>query len=98
MSKCNVAFDTTSADHEATGKLLQSYIGDFLQYQPGFIESWLQERVDETGFLHFARWRQEADFRAFAALAQTHPDLPALRALKPVPGFYRPVTRFNGRR
>ena len=61
-----VTFETKPANHDEAFELLDKYIDEFLRIQPGFIESRLNEREDGDGYLHFARWEKEADFRAFA--------------------------------
>ncbi len=72
---------------EALGKI-GDYIASFLSRQPGFIESRLLRSHDGSRIVHYARWASEADFRTFAGKAQSHPDLPALRAYKPSAGFF----------
>ena len=90
-----VSFETTEANHASARSLIDSYVGDFLSKQPGFIESWLTEKTEGPGLLHFARWKSEADFRAFAEKAQSHPDLDQIRAFSPSAGFYHPVARYS---
>lgn len=90
-----VSFDTTPENHEEARALIGSYVRDFLSQQPGFLESWLNEKKEGTGLLHFARWREEADFRAFAEIASGHPDLPKMREFQPSANFYRPLERFG---
>ena len=83
-----VTFETKPGNHQQAFVLLDEYIDGFLRHQPGFIESRLNEREDETGYLHFARWKKESDFRAFAEKAQTHPLLGELRQLNSKANFY----------
>jgi len=90
-----VRFETNTEDHDSARALIDSYIGDFLALQPGFIEIWLTEGADGAGLLHFARWQREEDFRAFAEKARSHPDLDKIRAFSPSPAFYRPVARYG---
>ena len=68
-----VRFETTPDNHAEALRVLDKYIDGFLRMQPGFIESRLNEREDSGGYLHFARWENEADFRAFAEKAKSHP-------------------------
>ena len=65
-----VTFETTPDNHGEALQVLDEYIDNFLKIQPGFIDSKLNEREDRGGYLHFARWRNEADFRAFAEKAK----------------------------
>ena len=90
-----VNFETTAENHGHALKLLDEYIETFLRVQPGFIESWLIESQDGGGYLHFARWRHESDFRAFAEKAQNHPLLPEIRSLNSKPSFYKPVKHYE---
>lgn len=83
-----VIFETTPEQHDKTFRLLDEYIDGFLRLQPGFIESRLNEKQDGTGFLHYARWQQESDFRAFAGKAQEHPLLLEIRLLNASANFY----------
>ena len=79
-----VTFETTPDNHAKALSLLDEYIAGFLSRQPGFIESRLNERADGHGYLHFARWQKEADFRAFAEKAADHPLLPEIRQLRSI--------------
>ncbi len=83
-----VTFETSPDNHGEALRLLDEYVGGFLATQPGFIESRLVERQEGSGFLHFARWQQESDFRAFAELAKDHPLLPEIRQFNPSAHFY----------
>ena len=60
------------------------------------LESWLNEKTEGSGLLHYARWQREEDFRAFAEKAQGHPDLPAIREFTPSATFYRSIRQFKG--
>jgi len=91
-----VAFETTPDNHDQAVALIGNYVGDFLSRQPGFIESWLNEKTEGSGLLHYARWQREEDFRAFAEKAQGHPDLPAIREFTPSATFYRSIRQFKG--
>jgi heme-degrading monooxygenase HmoA len=83
-----VTFETDQQNHAEAKELIGAYIKDFLSQQPGFIESKLHENRKATGLLHYARWKREADFRAFAEIASAHPALSALRKFKPNANFY----------
>lgn len=84
-----VTFETSPENHQKAARLLDEYIDSFLRVQPGFIESRLNERDDASGFLHFARWEQESDFRAFAEKAKDHPLLPQIREFNANASFYQ---------
>lgn len=90
-----VRFSTEPAEQPRALEEISAYIDTFLRLQPGFLGSFLQRDDDGREVLHFARWRAEADFRAFAAAAQQHPALPALRRYQPAAQFYRGVSRFD---
>lgn len=89
-----VTFETNPDNHDEALELLDKYIDEFLRIQTGFIESRLNERDDSCGYLHFARWRTEADFRAFADKAKNHPLLPAIRQFNASATFYRASRRY----
>lgn len=91
-----VTFETTPENHQQALRLLDEYIDSFLRLQPGFIESRLNEREDGGGFLHFARWEQESDFRAFADKAREHPLLPAIREFNASASFYQASRHYVG--
>ena len=90
-----VDFETTSTNHGHALELLDEYIDTFLRVQPGFIESWLSEKQIDRGYLHFARWRHESDFRAFAEKAQKHPLLTKIKSLNSSPSFYKPIRYYE---
>ena len=83
-----VTFRTTPDNHADALTLLDEYIDGFLRKQPGFIESRLNESNEGSGYLHYARWVREADFRAFAEKAQGHELLPEIRKLDASAEFY----------
>ena len=83
-----VTFETTQDNHTQAREVIDEYIRDFLSQQPGFIESRLHEQRQDTGLLHYARWKTEADFRAFAEIAASHPALPQIRKFSPNANFY----------
>lgn len=89
-----VTFETTPDNHADARRLLDEYIDGFLRVQPGFIESRLNERADESGYLHFARWARESDFRVFADKAKDHPLLPAIREFNGNAVFYRAAEHY----
>lgn len=91
-----VTFETLPEKHQEAFRLLDEYIDGFLRIQPGFIESRLNEREDGSGFLHFARWEKESDFRVFAAKAVDHPLLPAIRELDASANFYHASRHYSG--
>ena len=91
-----VTFETTPDNHGEARQVLDEYIGSFLSIQPGFIDSRLNEREDRGGYLHFARWRNEADFRAFAEKAKNHPLLPKIRQFDASATFYQAVRHYTG--
>ncbi|NQV63993.1 MAG: hypothetical protein HQ497_01390 [SAR86 cluster bacterium] len=90
-----VTFDTSADNHVSAKHLLNEYIEGFLCQQDGFIESWLNEREDNGGYLHFARWEKESNFRAFAAKAKDHPLLPAIREFNGSAVFYNDVGHYR---
>lgn len=90
-----VTFETTQHNHAEAARLLNEYIDGFLCEQPGFIESWLNERDDASGYLHFARWQKESDFRDFADKAKDHPLLPAIREFNGSAAFYRDIQHYQ---
>jgi heme-degrading monooxygenase HmoA len=91
-----VTFETTPDKHVEALQVLDEYIDRFLSIQPGFIESSLNEREDGHGYLHFARWENEADFRAFAEKAKNHPLLPKIRQFDASASFYQAVRHYTG--
>ena len=91
-----VRFETTPDNHAEALQVLDEYIDGFLKMQPGFIESRLNEREDRGGYLHFARWENETDFRAFAEKAKSHPLLPKIRQFDASANFYRTVRYHTG--
>lgn len=93
-----VSFTTSQENHAAARDLIHRYIHSFLSIQPGFIESFLNENLEEGGLLHFARWQSEADFRAFADKAAVHPDLEEIRRFSPKPAFYFVSARYGDAR
>ena len=88
-----VLFDTSPEQHSEVLALLHRYINEFLKLQPGFIESRLNEKLDGSGYMHFARWQTESAFRAFADKAQSHPLLPEIRKIDASASFYQ-VARY----
>ena len=91
-----VTFETTPEKHAEAFKILDEYIDSFLSLQSGFIESRLNEREDGRGYLHFARWRNEADFRAFAAKSKNHRLLPKIRQFDANATFYKSISHYTG--
>lgn len=91
-----VTFETTSENHQKALRLLDEYIDGFLCIQPGFIESRLNERDDASDYLHFSRWKQESDFRAFAEKAKDHPLLPQIREFNASASFYQASRHYVG--
>ena len=91
-----VTFATTLDNHGEALQVLDEYIDTFLSIQPGFIDSRLNEQEDCGGYLHFARWRKESDFRAFAEKAKNHSLLPKIRQFDPSATFYRTVGHYTG--
>jgi len=89
-----VTFNTTLDIHSEVYQLLDEYIDSFLRHQPGFIDSRLNESEDGEGFLHFARWQKESDFRTFADKAKDHPLLPAIRKLDASAAFYHTAKHY----
>ena len=89
-----VTFNTTPDIHSEVYQSLDEYIDGFLRHQPGFIDSRLNEREDGDGYLHFARWQKESDFRAFANKAKDHPLSPAIRKLDASAAFYRTAKHY----
>lgn len=81
-----VDFQSAPSELQQSLRLLSDYIGSFLNTHAGFLESFLQHD-DNGAIVHVARWRSEADFRAFAEAAQNHPDLLELRKLNPKARF-----------
>ncbi len=72
-----------------------AYVDEFLRLQDGFLGSELLQDGSGTAVVHVARWRSEPDFRAFAAQAQSHPDLPKLRRYQPVATFHSVWQRYQ---
>ena len=91
-----VTFETIPDKHAEALEILDEYIDSFLSLQPGFIESMLNEREDGRGYLHFARWRNESDFRAFAAKSKNHRLLPKIRQFHANATFYQSVSHYTG--
>jgi heme-degrading monooxygenase HmoA len=91
-----VTFETTPDKHGEAFQVLNEYIDSFLSIQPGFIDSRLNEREDRGGYLHFARWRNESDFRAFAEKAKNHPLRPKIRQFDASATFYQAVRHYTG--
>jgi len=91
-----VTFQTTPDNHGEALQVLDEYIDGFLSIQPGFIESRLNEQEDGCGYLHFARWKNESDFRTFAKKAKNHPLLPKIRQFDASATFYQAARHYMG--
>ncbi len=90
-----VNFTTTSDNQAEALKRIGDYVESFLSRQPGFVESHLHAGLDGNSIVHYARWESEADFKAAGEKAQSHPDLPALRAYQPSGAGYRVWKTFS---
>jgi hypothetical protein len=84
-----VRFQTTTQNQAAVLQQIDSYVDKFLRHFKGFLGSTLHTNIDGSDIVHYANWQEEADFRAFAAAAADHPDLPILRSYQPKADFYR---------
>lgn len=78
-----VEFEAEPAQQDEALERIGAYVADFLSRQPGFIDSTLLKGRDGRSIVHHARWQSEADFKRAGERAQSHPDLPALRAYQP---------------
>jgi heme-degrading monooxygenase HmoA len=78
-----VEFTVEPDQQERALKMIGDYVAGFLSQQPGFLESTLHRGNDGTSIVHVARWQSEADFKRAGEKAQSHPDLPAMRAFEP---------------
>lgn len=91
-----VRFDTEPEEQHRALAEIGDYVADFLSRQPGFVQSALHRPVEGRGLVHYALWRREADFRAFADKARGHPALPALRRFRPSAETFEVVRAFHG--
>jgi len=89
-----VEFEAEAKEQDRALALIGAYVADFLSRQPGFIDSTLLKGKDGRSIVHHARWRSEADFQRAGERAQSHPDLPALRAYEPRGRGFSPWRRF----
>lgn len=89
-----VRFSTTRQNQDTVLQQIHAYVDHFLRHFKGFLGSTLHSNLDGSDIVHYARWQQEADFRAFAAAAVNHPDLPILRNYQPVAAFYQVSHQF----
>ncbi len=83
-----VNFETEPDEQSEALEKIGSYVGSFLSQQPGFVQSKLHQSTDGKRIVHYAQWQSEEDFRAFAEIAGSHPDLPAIRKYNPQAGFF----------
>lgn len=91
-----VRFATEPDEQHSALSEIGDYVADFLSRQPGFVRSALHRSADGRALVHYALWRREADFRAFADKARSHPALPGLRRYRPSAETFEVVREFTG--
>lgn len=91
-----VRFVTTPEEQDQALAEIGDYVADFLSRQAGFVRSALHRSDDGRALVHYALWRQEADFRAAGERAREHPALPALRRYQPAAETFHVAREFGG--